>query len=69
MHNNEMAHQFDIRAERKRLGMTQQDLADLLEVALSTVWRWENTNAAVPKAVQLALQSLTSTMTQETANG
>jgi transcriptional regulator with XRE-family HTH domain len=35
---------LDIPGIRKRHGLTQQGLADLAGVNLSTVWRWENGN-------------------------
>lgn len=36
--------QIDIPAIRAACGLTQQGLADMAGVNLSTVWRWENGN-------------------------
>lgn len=44
---------LDIPAIRAAHGLTQQGLADLAGVHLSTVWRWENGNP--PKGTARAL--------------
>lgn len=50
----------DMRKARQSLGYTQQELAGLLDVNLSTVWRWEKGDTPIPRTVWLALQSLSS---------
>lgn len=45
--------QLDIRAIRAAYGLTQQGLADMAGVNLSTVWRWEN--GKPPRGTALAL--------------
>lgn len=37
-----MADALDLSAARKRLGMTQSELASRWGVDLATIWRWEN---------------------------
>lgn len=54
MHTGAMANEhLDIKSIRENHGLTQQGLADLAGVNLSTVWRWENGNA--PKGAARAL--------------
>jgi DNA-binding transcriptional regulator YiaG len=45
-------------ALRKKLNMTQQELADVLEVQRNTVTRWENGVLPITKVVELAVLSL-----------
>lgn len=40
---------------RRKLGVTQQQLADNMRVNVSTVWRWENGKTKVPVPVWLYL--------------
>lgn len=54
MHIHGMEHeQLDIPAIRAAHKLTQQGLADMAGVNLSTVWRWENGNP--PKGAARAL--------------
>ena len=55
---------FDVKALRQRLGITQQELANRLGVALSSVARWE----AGHKVSRLALKQLEA-MDQESKQG
>lgn len=47
---------LDIKQIRKNRGLTQKDLADLVGVNLSTVWRWENGQPPKGTARALLLQ-------------
>lgn len=49
---------FDIKSARKTLRLTQQALADELDVNISTIWRYEDGRLPVPKRVKLAISSL-----------
>lgn len=53
MHIIAMQADLDIPAIRDAYGLTQQGLADVAGVNLSTVWRWENGNP--PKGTARAL--------------
>jgi len=44
-----------VRAWRKERGLSQIDLAELLEVVPLTVLRWENGQVGIPRTVELAL--------------
>lgn len=44
-----------LRAWRKSRGLSQQRLADLLEVQPLTIIRWEQERVAIPRTVELAL--------------
>jgi transcriptional regulator with XRE-family HTH domain len=44
-----------VRAWRKERGLSQIELAELLEVVPLTVLRWENGQVAIPRTVELAL--------------
>jgi DNA-binding XRE family transcriptional regulator len=46
-------------AARKRLGLTQQRLADTLDVHRVTVAKWETDAEPIPRAITLALEALT----------
>jgi DNA-binding transcriptional regulator YiaG len=39
----------ELRRIRKRLALTQGEMADLVGVALNTVWRWEAERARIPE--------------------
>jgi len=43
---------------RKKYGMTQQHLADLLSVSPITIARWETGTRKIPSFLHLALKSL-----------
>jgi len=45
---------FDLKAWRERLGLTQQGAADLLGVHRVTVARWESGACAMPKLIGMA---------------
>jgi DNA-binding transcriptional regulator YiaG len=47
-----------LRAARERLELTQQQLADALEVHRVTVSEWESGRALVPQMATLALEAL-----------
>jgi transcriptional regulator with XRE-family HTH domain len=55
----------ELREWRLALGLTQQELADKLEVSRNTVARWERDEMAIPGFLHLALKSIES----EAANG
>jgi transcriptional regulator with XRE-family HTH domain len=50
-----------VRAWRKERGLSQIELAELLEVVPLTVLRWENGQVAIPRTVELALRYLDAT--------
>ena len=54
-----------LRERRVALGLTQQGLADKLEVSRNTVARWERDEMAIPGFLHLALKSIES----DAANG
>jgi transcriptional regulator with XRE-family HTH domain len=43
---------------RKKLGMTQTEIADVLDVDIGTVWRWENDRAKIPRAAGMVVAIL-----------
>jgi transcriptional regulator with XRE-family HTH domain len=47
-----------LRERRAALGLTQQGLADKLEVSRNTVARWERDEMAIPGFLHLALKTL-----------
>lgn len=47
-----------LRERRVALGLTQQGLADKLEVSRNTVARWERDEMAIPGFLHLALKSI-----------
>jgi transcriptional regulator with XRE-family HTH domain len=49
-----------LRERRVALGLTQQGLADKLEVSRNTVARWERDEMAIPGFLHLALRSIES---------
>jgi len=51
----------DLRAYRKRLGLTQEALAEMLEIPRNTIARWERDELAIEKVrlLELALAALT----------
>ena len=46
-----------IRKSRKKLGLTQKELADKSKIVQANICRWEN-SVSTPSATQLALLSL-----------
>lgn len=46
----------ELKDARKRLGLTQQAIADALEVTLRTVQMWEGGTRAVPGPARVALR-------------
>ncbi len=48
----------ELKTRRGKLGLTQSALAEILEVKPNTVTRWENGVLAVPKTVELALETV-----------
>lgn len=49
-----------LRERRERLGLTQEQLAAELGVAVNTIWRWENNRMKIgaARAIDLALEAL-----------
>jgi transcriptional regulator with XRE-family HTH domain len=50
----------ELRARRTKLGLTQSELAQKLEVSANTVARWERDEVGVPGMTDLALKALES---------
>jgi transcriptional regulator with XRE-family HTH domain len=57
-----------LRERRVALGLTQQALADKLEVSRNTVARWERDEMAIPGFLHLALKSIESEAVKGAAN-
>ena len=57
-----------LRERRVALGLTQQGLADKLEVSRNTVARWERDEMAIPGFLHLALKSIESDEAKGTAD-
>jgi transcriptional regulator with XRE-family HTH domain len=47
-----------LKEKRTVLGLTQAQLAEILEVKPNTVARWERGILSVPKAIELALETV-----------
>jgi transcriptional regulator with XRE-family HTH domain len=47
-----------LRAYRKRIGMTQEQMAERLEVTKATVNKWENGKQPLPGTVKFALEAV-----------
>jgi len=47
-----------LRERRQSLGLTQQRLADRLEVSRNTIARWEREERAIPGFLDLALKTI-----------
>lgn len=58
----------ELRERRVALGLTQQGLADKLEVTRNTVARWERDEMAIPGFLHLALKSIESDTSKGAAN-
>lgn len=52
---------YQMKSARKVLGMTQKDLAEVLEVKEHTVASWENKRLPIRKVTQLAVLHLLNT--------
>lgn len=50
----------ELRARRTKLGLTQSELAEKLEVSANTVARWERDEVGIPGMTDLALKELES---------
>ena len=48
----------ELKERRNALGMTQAELAKILDVKPNTVARWENGVLAVPQTVALAIETV-----------
>lgn len=48
----------ELKEKRLALGLTQAQLAEILEVKPNTVARWERGLLAVPKTVELAMETV-----------
>lgn len=48
----------ELKAKRVALGLTQAQLAEILEVKPNTVARWERGVLAVPRTVELAMETV-----------
>jgi transcriptional regulator with XRE-family HTH domain len=48
----------ELKEKRTTLGLTQAQLAEILEVKPNTVARWERGILTVPKAIELALETV-----------
>jgi len=48
----------ELKQKRENLGLTQTELADILGVKMNTVYRWESGILAVPKSIELAMQTV-----------
>jgi DNA-binding XRE family transcriptional regulator len=51
----------EFRAHVARLGLTQQQMADWLDISLRTSHSYANGSAAVPKAIAMLLRMITKT--------
>jgi transcriptional regulator with XRE-family HTH domain len=48
----------ELKARREQLGLTQSELAKQFDVKPNTVARWENGVLAVPRTVELAIETV-----------
>ncbi|MDQ3132393.1 MAG: DUF1870 family protein [Acidobacteriota bacterium] len=48
----------ELKQKRETLGLTQTELADILGVKMNTVYRWESGILAVPKSIELAMETV-----------
>jgi DNA-binding XRE family transcriptional regulator len=48
----------ELRRRRKALGMTQEQLARVLDVSRQSVYMWESGRTAIPALLELALRCL-----------
>jgi DNA-binding transcriptional regulator YiaG len=47
-----------LRSLRRKLGLSQRGLAELLDYDLRTIQRWEAGDMPIPKVVELALKNV-----------
>ena len=47
-----------LRLKRERLGMTQTELGKALDITLQSISRYERGEVAIPKIIELAMQSI-----------
>jgi transcriptional regulator with XRE-family HTH domain len=48
----------ELKDYRERIGLTQEQLAEALQVASNTVSRWERDDRAIPPYLHLALETI-----------
>lgn len=48
----------ELKQKRENLELTQTELADILGVKMNTVYRWESGILAVPKSIELAMETV-----------
>jgi transcriptional regulator with XRE-family HTH domain len=48
----------ELQSERERAGLTRGELAKILSVEYSTIWRWENNKRSISKVVVMALENV-----------
>lgn len=48
----------ELKSKRESLGLTQTELADILDVKMNTVYRWESGILSVPKSIELAMETV-----------
>jgi len=58
----------ELRERRLALGLTQEGLADKLQVTRNTVARWERDEMAIPGFLHLALKSIEGDSLKKTAS-
>ena len=58
----------ELRERRVALGLTQQGLADKLQVSRNTVARWERDEMAMPGFLHLAIESIEREAAKRAAN-
>jgi DNA-binding transcriptional regulator YiaG len=54
----ELMEGIELKTKREGLGLTQTELADILGVKMNTVYRWESGILAVPKSIELAIETV-----------
>jgi transcriptional regulator with XRE-family HTH domain len=48
----------ELQSKRERAGLTREELAKILSVEYSTIWRWENNKRSISKVVVMALENV-----------
>jgi DNA-binding transcriptional regulator YiaG len=54
----------ELTARREELGLTQSELARMLDVPRAYVWRWEDGRYRVPPLMDMALRGVEATLEQ-----